>query len=223
MLFLSTLLVSDAVSNEPPVAYFTKSAETVLTGQFIYFDASDSYDPDGYIVSYFWDLGDGTNATGVVIDHSYVCAGNYTVTLTVTDDDGATDTAISTMIVLPYTVEYPYMPPDLEGDVNNDGKVDMKDIFAINLAFGSRPGYPDWDPRADLNNDGVVDMKDIFIVILNFGEVEADPIAYSTTFEFTVPAYVPDDVEKNGSLLRLSESLRAFRTFWRKLLFCGNR
>jgi len=88
------------VAITPPVAIFTESAETVLTGETITFDASGSYDPDGTIVSYFWDFGDGTNSTGIVIGHSYADDGNYTVILTVTDDDGATDTATSTKTVL---------------------------------------------------------------------------------------------------------------------------
>ena len=77
------------VSNRPPVAYFTENATIVKKGEVIHFDASESHDPDGYIVSYFWDFGDGTNATDVTVDHAYGEDGNYTVTLTVTDDDGA--------------------------------------------------------------------------------------------------------------------------------------
>ena len=77
------------VSNRRPVAFFTENATTVKEGEVIHFDASDSYDPDGYIVSYFWDFGDGTNATDMTVDHAYDEDGNYTVTLTVTDNDGA--------------------------------------------------------------------------------------------------------------------------------------
>jgi len=50
---------------------------------------------DGTIVNYFWDFGDGANATGVTVEHAYVDNGAYTVTLTVTDDDGATANATS--------------------------------------------------------------------------------------------------------------------------------
>ncbi len=88
------------VGNTPPVASFAESAETVYTGGMISFDASASYDPDGVIVSYFWDFGDGTNATGMTIGHSYGDDGNYTVTLTVTDDDGAVDISSATKTVL---------------------------------------------------------------------------------------------------------------------------
>jgi len=53
-----------------------------------YFNASESYHSDGQIVEYHWDFGDGTNATGIEAYHEYNQAGTYTVTLTVTDDEG---------------------------------------------------------------------------------------------------------------------------------------
>ena len=90
-----------APPNLPPVAIFTESAETIQIGVVIHFDASGSYDPDGYIVSYFWDFGDGTNANGVIVDHAYASGGTYTVTLKVTDNGGAVDFASSTKTVLP--------------------------------------------------------------------------------------------------------------------------
>jgi PKD repeat protein len=71
----------------------------VNTGEVIYFNASGSYDPDGSIESYFWDFGDGTNATGMTVEHAFDEAGNYTVILTVTDDDGASSTDDATKTV----------------------------------------------------------------------------------------------------------------------------
>jgi len=88
------------VLNRPPVASFTENATTVLIGEVIHFDASTSYDQDGSIISYLWDFGDGTNGTGVAVDHSYADNGTYTVTLTITDDDGATDSINATKYVL---------------------------------------------------------------------------------------------------------------------------
>jgi len=88
------------VMNRQPVASFTETAETVNTDETISFDASDSSDPDGTIVNYSWDFGDGTKGTGVSVQHAYSQDGTYTVTLTVTDDDGATDTSSATKTVL---------------------------------------------------------------------------------------------------------------------------
>jgi len=84
-----------------PVASFTASPATVYLGEVINFDATNSFDPDGYITSYFWDFGDGTNATdGAIVSHVYTENGDYVVTLTVTDNDNKTDSATDTVIVL---------------------------------------------------------------------------------------------------------------------------
>jgi PKD repeat protein len=72
--------------NAPPLARFTSSCVGLACG----FDASTSTDSDGSITSYAWDFGDGTRGTGVRPTHTYAVAGTRPVTLTVTDDHGAT-------------------------------------------------------------------------------------------------------------------------------------
>jgi PKD repeat protein len=57
-------------------------------GVEIIFDGSGSYDPDGTIVLYDWDFGDGNAGSGMVVTHTYAYAGSYIVTLCVTDNDG---------------------------------------------------------------------------------------------------------------------------------------
>ena len=57
------------------------------------FDASGSSDSDGTITSYAWSFGDGTTGNGESTTRSYTQPGTYNVTLVVTDDDGATDSA----------------------------------------------------------------------------------------------------------------------------------
>lgn len=56
-------------------------------GEPIEFDGSASSDPDGSILSYAWDFGDGNRASGIDTNHVYQFPGRYEVTLTVTDDD----------------------------------------------------------------------------------------------------------------------------------------
>ncbi len=92
--------VTNNVVNSPPVASFTENATTVVQEEAIYFDASESYDPDGTIVSYTWDFGDASTATGVTAEHAYSESGTYTITLTVTDNDG-----VSSSVVAETTVE----------------------------------------------------------------------------------------------------------------------
>ena len=83
----TSILVSQA-GNQSPVAYFTYDCSELACT----FDGSGSSDPDGIIISYEWDFGDGGTATGASASHTYAAAGTYTVILTVTDDEGAADT-----------------------------------------------------------------------------------------------------------------------------------
>jgi PKD repeat protein len=78
--------------NQTPVAAFTYLPANPVVNQTITFNASASYDPDGFITEYEWQFDDGTNTTGDEVTHSYSSAGNYTVTLTVTDNATATNT-----------------------------------------------------------------------------------------------------------------------------------
>gem|GEM_PF-252587 len=88
-------------TNQPPVASFTVSPPSPGIGEWVRFDASASYDPDGSIVSYSWDFGDRSSGAGVSEWHQYTAPGTYTVTLTVTDDDGGMDTEVRTIQVGP--------------------------------------------------------------------------------------------------------------------------
>jgi PKD repeat protein len=90
--------------NQPPVANAGPD-QTVQVGQSVNFSGSGSYDPDGSIVQYSWNFGDGSTGTGVTTSHTYTTSGTYTVTLTVTDNMGATgtDTAIITVQSAPVT------------------------------------------------------------------------------------------------------------------------
>ncbi len=95
-----TASINITVLNQLPAAFFTESATTLLTDEIVYFNASDSFDDDGTILSYYWDFGDAANGTGVFVNHTYADDGVYTVFLTVTDDDGAANTTSSTITVL---------------------------------------------------------------------------------------------------------------------------
>ena len=87
--------------NIPPVASFTYYPLNPIVGQMITFDASASYDLDGSIVSYEWEFGDWSSATGEIVTHSYSSSGDYIVNLTVTDDYGATGSTSKTITVAP--------------------------------------------------------------------------------------------------------------------------
>jgi subtilisin family serine protease len=56
------------------------------------------------------------------------------------------------------------------GDMNGDGKIDLRDIGTAASAFGSHPGNPRWNPNADMNGDGKIDLRDVAFVAKHFGE-----------------------------------------------------
>ncbi|WP_144900800.1 PKD domain-containing protein [Halobellus captivus] len=95
----TTITVAEPVENEPPTASFTASPESPDVGESVSFDASGSSDADGSIASYQWDFGDGETDSGASTAHAYDSAGDYTVELTVTDDEGAADTTTETVSV----------------------------------------------------------------------------------------------------------------------------
>jgi len=86
----------------PPIASFIWEPEKPYVCDSVVFDASASYDPDGSIVSYEWDFSDGTtaNTTEPIIEHTYNQTNTYTVTLTVTDNDGLTNVATAHITVI---------------------------------------------------------------------------------------------------------------------------
>ncbi|HEC82376.1 MAG TPA: PKD domain-containing protein [Thermoplasmatales archaeon] len=92
----------------PPYAIF----EYVIENKTVRFNASLSGDYNGYIVSYKWNFGDGTNGIGKIVNHTYAEGGYYTVTLTVTDDDGATNSTTKQIIVsnVPPFADFTFAP-----------------------------------------------------------------------------------------------------------------
>ncbi|RLI63693.1 MAG: hypothetical protein DRO67_05345, partial [Candidatus Asgardarchaeum californiense] len=121
---------------EPPIAD-ANGPYSGLTFQNITFDGSDSYDPDGNIVNYTWNFGDNTTGYGASPMHIYNLSGIYIVTLTVTDDDGLTDSDTTNATIL----------LDSDGDGWSD---DMED------AYGTNASDPN-DQIIDTDNDGIPD------------------------------------------------------------------
>lgn len=88
-----TLFISS--SNTAPSATFSTSCTNLDCN----FDASNSFDSDGNLVSYAWDFGDDNTGSGVLSNHSYLAAGSYSITLTITDDDAASSISKQSIIV----------------------------------------------------------------------------------------------------------------------------
>lgn len=100
------------VARRAPVASFGMLGRESGTGPVfkdsepITFDALSSYDPDGVIVAWMWDFGDGDTATGPVVTHAYelpTCTTEprtFVVTLTVVDNDGLMGVATAEVTIV---------------------------------------------------------------------------------------------------------------------------
>jgi PKD repeat protein/acetyltransferase-like isoleucine patch superfamily enzyme len=93
--------------NAPPTASINTSDSTVKVGNSISFEAVDVDDPDGTVETYAWDLdGDGdTDATGRSAERAYQSSGSYRISLTVTDNDGLSNTVTTGIGILPEQID----------------------------------------------------------------------------------------------------------------------
>ncbi|HVX43996.1 MAG TPA: PKD domain-containing protein [Mycobacteriales bacterium] len=126
----SLFVYGGAAPNQPPVASISASCEQLNCT----IDGSGSSDPDGTIASYSWNFGDGTTGSGVQPAHTYSAAGRYTITLTVTDDDGAT--ASTTQTVAPTTATPP-TAIDFVGAASANGNAASE---SVTVPAGVQPG-----------------------------------------------------------------------------------
>ena len=100
-----------------PVAIFTCDPPEPIKGLIATFNASKSYDPDGDIIFYDWNFGDDTpivREEDPITTHVFLEAGDYTVILTVTDNDGLKNSTSKLIKVLPYklTIDVYTQHPD---------------------------------------------------------------------------------------------------------------
>jgi PKD repeat protein len=173
----TTAEIMAAPVNQPPVSD-PNGPYTGTTGIAVTFDGTGSHDPDGTIVAYSWDFGDGNTGTGSTPSHAYGIDGNYTVSLTVTDDAGATGTAMTTA-----SISAVNQPPVADANGPYSGTVGMPLTFdgtASNDPDGTIVAYS-WD-----FGDG------------NTGSGVAPTHTYMTDGSFTVTLTVTDDVGDTG-------------------------
>ena len=93
-----TVTQSVTITNLPPIAEFTASTTAgQIVDEIRFTDSSE--DPEDHQLRYTWDFGDGSSSDASNPSHSYDEAGSYTVVLTVSDDEGETDTASASVRV----------------------------------------------------------------------------------------------------------------------------
>lgn len=182
--------VTVAAVNQPPVAQFAYTPAAPRPGDWVRFDASGSYDPDGTIASYQWDFqNDGVfDATGQVVFHQYTTAGTYTARLLVTDNRGATGQTTRTVSVTPVVVNQPpvaqftHTPPS--------------PTPGATVTFNGTTSYdPDGSIVSyawDLNGDGIVDRSGAVVTW-----------TYSVAGAYNATLYVTDNQGATGQATRV--------------------
>jgi len=148
-------VTSQQPTNQPPVAQFTFSPSQPIVNQTVTFDGSSSYDPDGFITDWHW-VFEGTSRVethGVRVTVRFVSARTYRVTLTVTDNQGATASTTQWIEVRdrpsnqPPTARFTFSPqsPQVNELVTFDGR------------SSSDPDGTIISYQWDLNGDGRID------------------------------------------------------------------
>jgi DNA/RNA endonuclease G (NUC1) len=121
-------------NTQPPIAAISGPQGSVTEGSSVALNGSGSLDPNGSVASYAWDFGDGSSGEGVSVSHTYAQDGSYTVRLTITDNDGLTDSAV-------FTVTVANVAPVV--DAVADGSLDVGATYTVTGTF-SDPGADAW-------------------------------------------------------------------------------
>jgi len=129
--------------DKPPVAA-TDGPYTGLEGSPVTLSGAASSDPDGDVLTYTWDFGDGTTGTGATPQHTYADNGNYIVTLTVTDPAGAEATTTTSVTVV-------NVAPSVNAFAG--GTVLPHQAYAATGSFGD-PGADSWTATVDYGDGG---------------------------------------------------------------------
>jgi len=187
-------------SNNPPQAN-AGANKTSKVGQSVSFNGSSSTDSDGTIISYAWDFGDGGSSSGSIVSHVYSSPGTYTVSLTVTDNNGATntDTAIA-IITEDSTIPPPTTNKPPKADAGSDVKVKVGEAVHFDASKSTDPDGTitkyDWDFGDDRGSDEKEPLhsyatpgvyKVTLVVTDNNGETDRDVIYVTVEQESTSP------------------------------------
>jgi len=128
-----------------PIALFIVSSAEGESPLTVIFDASESDDPNGAVIRYEWDFGDGSTATGRIAIHVYIVESEttFTVRLTVTDDDGNPSSTSRTVTVRPalpppetFRIEFVW---PFHYDADGDDAVNLNDEYFALRNTGSQP------------------------------------------------------------------------------------
>jgi len=134
LVLVPVLITGCLLMNAYPIAQFEWTFETAYT---VSFDASESSDSDGIVVSYRWDFGDGDTADGKTVQHTF-SPGEYSVRLTVHDDMGKKASIVNVIrAVKELLVPDHYWSIQAAIDAAEDGEVIIVSpgTYEVNLDF----------------------------------------------------------------------------------------
>lgn len=125
---------SQAVTgNFPPNASFA-----VTTNEAVASFVSTSTDTDGNVTSFEWDFGDGSSSNLENVEHSYTTSGSYSVSMTVSDNDGFTDTVSRVVSV---NVPPAATPPPTQNSSSGGGSLGVYMAFGLLVLLGYRNNF----------------------------------------------------------------------------------
>ncbi len=125
---LSLLALAGCISSLPRAA-FEATPRFDYPPLVVTFDAGESSSPNGAIVSYAWDFGDGETAGGVTVSHTYPEKGVYAVTLTVTDSAGKSGARSRTVEALNRVPVADFKPSIYTTPVHQPVRFDASDSY----------------------------------------------------------------------------------------------
>lgn len=120
------------ILNRPPIASFNYTPPSPTIFDVISF-TDTSKDPYGLITSYFWDFGDGSNATSKNTSHTFDQKGNHTIKLTVTDNDGAQSSISELIVVANLPPEANFECASVNTYINSDIQFNDKSVDPENM------------------------------------------------------------------------------------------
>jgi len=206
--------------NIPPEAIIEKESYCNYTGVPLGFKSLGK-DPDGKIVSWTWDFGDGSSGEGEIASHAYTQVENYTVSLTVTDNESATNTTTAKVMIVGSSAAYP------TADAGGPYFVHVDDQIVFNGSkshdsVGTITNYT-WDFGDEtkgfgvspthtyitngtfivtltvIDNDGLSDKNNTFVVVTNENRCPSKPTitgpingSVGVEYEYSIFAIGPD-------------------------------
>lgn len=194
---------------DDPVANLTANDTTVAPSDGIQLDASDS---EGSDLTYDWAFDDGTRIDDAdpIVEHAYTEPGEYNVTVTVTDDEGRTDTANATIIV---SDEAMIAHRGLNTEEATPGDVVQVTIEVELLMAGDRfsldeafdPAFENAEPIEIVYNGAQVTnpvafLADNEVILAAMEEEFTEHDTISITYEVTVPDETDKTFTFNGNV-----------------------